>query len=99
MPRYCDRYVWLVPEYTYNVNDAATAFEVRIQGGPDPELGPERDLARGAKGDWRYLRPVCDHRESRKIVEVKLLRSPDGHVKPEAIPQMMGPKWWATNFL
>ena len=66
------RFVWLVPQYKFTTSLAVTSFDLHIQG---REVQGKADLAKGAGGDFRYIYPVRDHRQSAKIVDVKLLRS------------------------
>ena len=65
------RFVWLVPHYTEDARGAATGFEVIIQGDSDPSL---QDLAKGAGGDYRYLKIETDVTQERKVTQVTLLR-------------------------
>ena len=75
------RYVWLVPQYTTEPHRAATGFEIVIQGGQDPALD---DLAKGAGGDFRYLLPMQDITQKRKVVQVVLRRQDqDLHRTPD----------------
>jgi hypothetical protein len=64
--------VWLVPEYTQNANHACTSFEVLIQDEPDTT---KKDLAKDTGGAYRYIVPVKQMEEKRKLTEIKLLRS------------------------
>lgn len=64
-------FVWLKPVYTYNVEEAASRFDLIIQGSGVPGWP---DLAKGAGGQFRFLRAVNDHMSSTKITELALLR-------------------------
>ena len=68
-------YVWLVPKYTTNVDDAVTGFDLFIQENADDS---KPDLARGAGGKWRYLVPVKIPQERKKITEIALMRRQGG---------------------
>lgn len=83
------KYVWLVPQYTLQAGDAATAFEVRIQGSSMAGMG---DLASGAGGDYRYAVTSRDRRQTQKVVEVKLWRS-DSQVTPDQVKKELGNNW------
>ncbi|GBE79429.1 hypothetical protein BKA93DRAFT_753262 [Sparassis latifolia] len=63
-------FVWLVPVYTADPSNAASAFDVVIQSSEDPN---RNDLAAGAGGDFRYLLPITTG--ARQIASVALLRS------------------------
>ena len=69
-----------MPVYTDSVAEAATGFDLFIQG--DEHAGWP-DLAAGAGGDYRYIRPVSDSRTKDKITQLKLLRLDD---KVEYLP-------------
>ena len=68
----CDRYVWLVPQYTTDPSAAVVGFEVVIQENEDKSLS---DLAKGAGGDYRYLLPIKDVTQQRKVTAVALVRT------------------------
>ncbi|KAL4908315.1 hypothetical protein BDW74DRAFT_175005 [Aspergillus multicolor] len=70
--RFGGDFVWLVPIYTSNAGSAVSNIRVIIQGDPDSGY---YDLAKGAGGDYRYLRMERDG--GSKITEVKLLRRDD----------------------
>ncbi|CAF3381942.1 unnamed protein product [Rotaria socialis] len=77
------KYTWLVAEYTTNVEDAASSFLIYMQS---QEKHGMEDIARGTGGDFRYVVPVKNQREKKKINEINLLRSsnsvdvvPDGY--------------------
>ncbi|KAI0091202.1 hypothetical protein BDY19DRAFT_689153 [Irpex rosettiformis] len=72
---YGGEYVWLVPTYTYNASEAATRFDLFIQGNAHPGWD---DLAKGAGGSFRYLQPVPDANNYSKITDLKLYRSDSG---------------------
>ncbi|KAL7271760.1 hypothetical protein RUND412_005453 [Rhizina undulata] len=65
-------YVWLVPEYTQDVSQACTGFDIFIQASAD---SGKSDLAKGANGLYRYIVPIKNPKEKKKITEVALLRS------------------------
>ncbi|TBU39220.1 hypothetical protein BD309DRAFT_970200 [Dichomitus squalens] len=67
----CGKYVWLVPQYTRREYQAATGFEVVIQCLPDMS---KKNLSKRGGGKYRYLLPIMDTRQRRKIVHVVLLR-------------------------
>jgi hypothetical protein len=87
------RYVWLVPVYTLEATQAATSFEIRIQGSG---IGGKDDLAKDAGGDWRYIFTIQDSRQLRKIVEVKLFRSGDA-VGSGSVSSVVGPGWYVLS--
>ncbi|KAK0452878.1 uncharacterized protein EV420DRAFT_1749699 [Desarmillaria tabescens] len=66
------KYVSLVPVYTYDIREAATFFDVIIQSSA---WAGHDDLAKDAGGDYRYLVPVKDERNSKKIYQLALFRS------------------------
>ncbi|KAI0766777.1 hypothetical protein BC629DRAFT_1596279 [Irpex lacteus] len=66
--------VWLVPTYTYRVDEAATRFEVFIQD--DRHKGWD-SVAKEAAGPYRYIRGVKDNNNPSKVTDVALLRSVD----------------------
>ncbi|KAL4744284.1 hypothetical protein BDW72DRAFT_98836 [Aspergillus terricola var. indicus] len=65
-------FVWLVPRYNFETDNAVSNIRVIIQGDPDSGYV---DLAKGAGGDYRYLRLERDG--GSKIQEVRLLRRND----------------------
>ncbi|RDW65891.1 uncharacterized protein DSM5745_09630 [Aspergillus mulundensis] len=65
-------FVWLIPTYG-SAATAASSIRIIIQGDADSAY---YDLAKGAGGDYRYLRLERDG--GAKISEVKLLRRGDG---------------------
>ena len=65
-------FVWLVPRYNSNAANAVSNIRIIIQGDPDSAYV---DLAKGAGGDYRYLRLERDG--GNKITEVRLLRGND----------------------
>ncbi|PLB44202.1 hypothetical protein P170DRAFT_392296 [Aspergillus steynii IBT 23096] len=67
-------YVWLVPVWTTQVEDAASNVQVVIQ---ESEEEGHDDLASGAGGDYRYLLPQPQENNSNKITDVQLYRSED----------------------
>lgn len=69
-----------MPETTYNTDEAATAFEVRIQDDP---MSAWQDVAAGAGGKYRYIISNNDQFSDKKIVLCRLYRSPDsGNTTP-----------------
>lgn len=79
----CFSYVWLVPRYTYNKDDALTWVEVFHQGSAAPGLD---DLAKGAGGDFRYVKGVKNTREDRKIKKLDLVRDSDDEPELDRVP-------------
>jgi hypothetical protein len=69
--------VWLVPEYTSQIEEAVTNFDLFIQN--TATAGP--DLASGAGGEFRYLVPIKNPREKKKITEIALMRRKDGDLR------------------
>lgn len=67
-----DRYVWLVPVYTYNAAEAAVRFDLSIQ---EKAHSGWPDLAKGAGGSYRYLRAAADPGNPDKITKLILKRS------------------------
>ncbi|KAI9368837.1 hypothetical protein BJX61DRAFT_546173, partial [Aspergillus egyptiacus] len=79
-------YVWLIPKWTYKVQEACSYVDVLIQDHAD---GRYKDLAKGAKGDWRYLNPVRNTNNPKKVMDIQLLRL--GHAEsPETIKERLG---------
>ncbi|KAE8352222.1 hypothetical protein BDV28DRAFT_5583 [Aspergillus coremiiformis] len=66
------KYVWLSPKWQSNTSDAVSNIRIIIQDNAD---GNYSDLAKGAGGDYRYLRLERDG--SRKIKRIQLLRRKD----------------------
>ena len=62
----------MIPQWTYDTDDAATSLEIRIQ--EDPVSG-WKDLAKGAGGDYRYVISNHDKYQTKKVTAAKLLRS------------------------
>ena len=79
-----------MPEYTFDKSEAATAFELRIQGKGADGMS---DLAKGAGGEWRYVRAVRDAREPRRVVEAQLVRS-STRLVPGDVAALMGSQSW-----
>ncbi|KAL4985164.1 hypothetical protein BDW68DRAFT_165635 [Aspergillus falconensis] len=65
-------FVWLLPRYSSDAANAVSNIRVIVQGNPDSGYV---DLAKGAGGDYRYLRLERDG--GNKIMEVRLLRRND----------------------
>ena len=61
--------------YTYDAAEAATIFDLYIQG--DAHQG-WYDLAAGAGGSYRYLEPAADASNPTKITSLALFRSNNG---------------------
>ncbi|KAK4466129.1 hypothetical protein QBC42DRAFT_330831 [Cladorrhinum samala] len=66
------KYVWLIPEYTFDTSQAATGFEIRIQGNAMSGL---MDLAKDAGGDYRYAFVDHDQYKDQKVTDARLIRS------------------------
>jgi hypothetical protein len=60
-----------VPEYTIDRDKALTHIQVFVQDKSDSAYS---DLAKGAGGQFRYLKTVANKENSRKITSVKLWR-------------------------
>ncbi|KAI0777003.1 hypothetical protein BC629DRAFT_1290472, partial [Irpex lacteus] len=73
--QYGGLYVWLIPIYTYKASEAATGFDLFIQGNARDGWD---DLAKGAGGSFRYIRAVNDANQPRKVTRVALFRSNAG---------------------
>ncbi|KAJ3557903.1 hypothetical protein NM688_g1217 [Phlebia brevispora] len=76
-------YVWISATYTRDVAAACNGFVVAIQNTEDSQ---QSNLAKGAGGSYRYLLPLRDATNDRKITNIRLLRSssalttpPDGY--------------------
>ena len=67
-----------------------TGFSIAIQKSADPAFN---DLAKGAGGEWRYVRAVRDTREPRKVVEAQLVRS-STRLVPGDVAALMGSQSW-----
>ena len=63
--------------YTYDAAEAATIFDLYIQG--DAHQG-WYDLAAGAGGSYRYLEPAADASNPTKITSLALYRSDNGTI-------------------
>ncbi|KAJ3547348.1 hypothetical protein NM688_g5410 [Phlebia brevispora] len=68
-------FVWISATYAYDVAAACNGFVVAVQ---DNEDSQQSDLAKGAGGSYRYLLPLCDATNDRKITNIRLLRSGSG---------------------
>ncbi|KAI0597311.1 hypothetical protein F4775DRAFT_593444 [Biscogniauxia sp. FL1348] len=64
-------YVWLVPEWTDDRDKAVTYFDVRITRSSQAGMS---DLAKGARGDYRYLVPKVDVHIEKKLRRLALYR-------------------------
>ena len=69
------RYVWLIPEFTENPDDALSGVDVIITDDPAP--GRTDDLAVGAGGQYRYLDRQYNHAVPDKMVAAALYRIPE----------------------
>ncbi|KAI0426566.1 hypothetical protein F5Y09DRAFT_345596 [Xylaria sp. FL1042] len=87
-------YVWLVPKYTFNADEACTSFEFRLQ--KDRAEGG-KDLASGAGGEYRYLVPIRDRREMKKIKKLALIRQ-NNFDGPTTLTARLGKHWAGANF-
>ncbi|KAJ3559521.1 hypothetical protein NM688_g294 [Phlebia brevispora] len=67
-----DSYVWISATYTSKVADACNAFIAVVQDDQDSE---QHDLARGAGDAYRYLLPLSDPSNDRRITNIRLLRA------------------------
>lgn len=67
-------YVWLVPVWTTQVDEAASNVQVVMQKSEEDDRD---DLASGAGGKYRYLFPQVQDNNSDKITDVQLYRSED----------------------
>ncbi|OXV09573.1 hypothetical protein Egran_02664 [Elaphomyces granulatus] len=66
------KYVWLSPKWSSESSNAVSNIRIIIQKENDPNF---EDLAKGAGGDYRYLR--LEKNESDKIHALRLLRRKD----------------------
>ncbi|KAI0118094.1 hypothetical protein F4776DRAFT_666125 [Hypoxylon sp. NC0597] len=82
-------YVWLVPVYTYDPDEAGTSFNILIQSN---SVEGWKDLAKGAGGDYRYVRVVQDSSIAQKAVALTLVRMQDS-APAENILARLGPGW------
>ncbi|KAK3318736.1 hypothetical protein B0H66DRAFT_622840 [Apodospora peruviana] len=64
-------YVWMVPEWTYNRDEAATSFDIQI-GAESPNM---KDLAKGAGGAFRYVHTAHDGYNPERVVDARLIRT------------------------
>ncbi|KAI4247439.1 MAG: hypothetical protein L6R40_001387 [Gallowayella cf. fulva] len=85
------KYVWLKPIYTNQVSQAITDCRIRIQ---DDAWSGGTDLAKGAKGKFRYLQFNKDTNNDRKYTDVKLLRSAG---KPLSLSEAKGFDFLTTD--
>lgn len=67
------KYVWLRPIWTDDVSQGITGIEFVRQAEHNDDY---KDLAKGAGGDYRYLKLLKDAQSKRRITEVGLWRSP-----------------------
>ncbi|KAH8423405.1 uncharacterized protein LDX57_001164 [Aspergillus melleus] len=68
----CSRFVWLVPKWSFESDNAVSGVRIIIQGDSD---GSFKDLAKGAGGKFRYLR--LERGGGEKITDIRLLRRDD----------------------
>ncbi|CAO1606335.1 hypothetical protein XANCAGTX0491_009832 [Xanthoria calcicola] len=82
------KYVWLKPTYTSQVSQALTdcRIRIRIRIQDNPWSGGN-DLAKGAKGKFRYLEFNKGTNNDLKYSEVKLVR---GAGQPKSIQEVLG---------
>ena len=66
------RFVWMIPRWTFDSDEAATSLEIRIQSNG---VDGWKDLAMGAGGDFRYVVSNHDKYQTTKVTAAKLLRS------------------------
>ncbi|KAN0076572.1 hypothetical protein V8E54_006714 [Elaphomyces granulatus] len=66
------KYVWLTPKWSSESSNAVSNIRIIIQKESDPNF---EDLAKGAGGDYRYLR--LERNGSDKIHALQLLRRKD----------------------
>ncbi|PLB45807.1 hypothetical protein P170DRAFT_252922 [Aspergillus steynii IBT 23096] len=79
---YGGEFVWLVPKWSFESDNAVSNIRILIQGDSD---GNYKDLAKGAGGKFRYLRLERDGHD--KITDVRLLRR-DDEVKWETVKSL-----------
>ncbi|KAJ3559519.1 hypothetical protein NM688_g292 [Phlebia brevispora] len=65
-------YVWISASYTSRAADACNSFVVVVQDKEDPD---RPNLAKGAGGSYRYIVPVSDASNDRRITYIRLLRT------------------------
>ncbi|KAE8153778.1 hypothetical protein BDV25DRAFT_14601 [Aspergillus avenaceus] len=81
------KYVWLVPKYTTKLAEACTSVDIIVT--EDPHSGYS-DLAAGAGGDYRYLKPNKNTNTPAKISEVAMHRTPKSQYFGLAEVQKLG---------
>ncbi|KAK1147353.1 hypothetical protein N8T08_001433 [Aspergillus melleus] len=69
---YGGEFVWLVPKWSFESDNAVSGVRIIIQGDSD---GSFKDLAKGAGGKFRYLR--LERSGGEKITDIRLLRRDD----------------------
>ncbi|KAI0260944.1 hypothetical protein BC834DRAFT_898167 [Gloeopeniophorella convolvens] len=74
-------YVWLVPVWSTDTQQALSSFDLAIQNTCDYHLS---DLAKGAAGDWRYPIPVRSPDTNLFITDVSLFRCDSSACSPPA---------------
>jgi len=67
------KFVYLIPRWTANANDACTTLDYFRQKNEHPDF-KGKSISEGAKGDKRYLRCVKDTRNQDKITILALMR-------------------------
>ncbi|OTA65850.1 hypothetical protein K449DRAFT_403327 [Hypoxylon sp. EC38] len=82
-------YVWLVPVYTLDPDEAATSFNIIIQSNP---VEGWKDLAKGAGGSYRYIRAAQDSSVSNKAIDLALVRTEDAAPARDILARL-GPNW------
>lgn len=89
-------FVWMVPVWTYDSDEAATGFEIRIQGSG---MAGWKDLASGAGGDFRYAYANHDQASAQRVVDAKLIRSGDKLSAEKQVSMLSGlGKGWYVFF-
>ncbi|KAL2151252.1 hypothetical protein VTH82DRAFT_6350 [Thermothelomyces myriococcoides] len=69
------KYVWLKPVWTFDSDEAATGFEIRIQ---DWHMEGWKDLAKGAGGSYRYVYSNHNSYATQRVVDARLIRGSQG---------------------
>ena len=87
--------MWLEPVYTYNSAEAATSFDILIQENEKPGW---YDLAKGAGGNYRYLRRNKGEPGYGLCIDVKLVRSSEKKTV-EDIQATLGKQWLVVHSL
>ncbi|KAH6843032.1 hypothetical protein B0I37DRAFT_357032 [Chaetomium sp. MPI-CAGE-AT-0009] len=87
-------YVWMVPKWTYDSDEAATGFEIRTQESP---MEGWKDLAAGAGGHYRYVYSNHNSNNVERVVDARLIRSDSGVSAEEQLAMLskLGSGWVA----